>query len=92
MVFLKLYKTGARTLYNQQQLQELEEKVSSRIASKRIEDMASKTMSKATPGSLSVVIDNGSYAVKAGFGGGSEPKAVFNNLIGSDDEVSNEYS
>ena len=54
--------------------------------------MASKTMSKATPGSLSVVIDNGSYAVKAGFGGGSEPKAVFNNLIGSDDEVSNEYS
>ena len=53
--------------------------------------MASKTINKATQGQLSVVIDNGSYAVKAGFGGGSEPKAVFCNLIGSDDEVSNKY-
>ena len=35
-----------------------------------------------------MVIDNGSYIVKAGFGGGSEPKSVFCNLIGSENEVS----
>ena len=46
--------------------------------------MASK---KLMTGNLSVVIDNGSYIVKAGFGGGSEPKSVFCNLIGSDNEV-----
>ena len=56
--------------------------------------MASKQQiaSKIKPGNLSVVIDNGSYVVKAGFGGGSEPKSVFCNLIGSEDEVQYEYA